>query len=317
MLKEFEKNKIDLHLHLDGSLPFSAIPKLAEMSEVTLPDTSLERVFSLPDGCRSLVDYLKCFDVPGQLLQTEECISYACEQLVKELYEDRVTLAEIRFAPQLHKKRGLPGEQIVQAAINGVKKALAQCPEMKSGLILCMMIGGQEAENWETVELAHQYLGKGVVALDVAGAEGMVPAETFDSMFRKAKELGVPFTIHAGECGSYENINHALDLGASRIGHGVASIYSEETIKRLVETQIPLEICVTSNLQTLAVGEKDIHPVKKLLDLGVCVTINTDNMTVSGTTLSKEYELLMKEYGFTEEDLLKVQKNARKVSFIK
>ena len=317
MLKEFEKNKVDLHLHLDGSLPLSAIPKLAKMSGVSLPDTSWETMFSLPQGCRSLVDYLKCFDVPGQLLQTEECISFACKQLLMELYADHVTLAEIRFAPQLHKKRGLSGPQIVQAAVDGMNKALACCDGMKAGLILCMMIGGSETENRETVELAHQFLGKGVIALDVAGAEGMVPAEDFDPMFIRAKELGVPFTIHAGECGSFEHVNHALDLGAGRIGHGVASIYSQETINRLVKTQVPLEICVTSNLQTLAVGEKEIHPVKKLLDLGVCVTINTDNMTVSGTTLSKEYELLIKEYGFTEEHLLKVQENARKATFIK
>ena len=181
-----------------------------------------------------LVDYLKCFDMPGKLLQTKECISYACEQLLRELYQDHVMLAEVRFAPQLHKKRGLTGEEIVNAAISGMNKALVDCPEMKAGLILCMMIGGEEAENLETVELAESFLGKGVIALDIAGAEGMEPAEKFVPMFQRAKELGIPFTIHAGECGSYDHINLAMDLGASRIGHGVAAIYSEETMERLV-----------------------------------------------------------------------------------
>ena len=316
-MKEYEKNKVDLHLHMDGSLPLSIIPRLAEMSGVTLPDKPLEEVFSVPADCRSLVDYLKCFDMPGKLLQTKECISYACEQLLRELYQDHVMLAEVRFAPQLHKKRGLTGEEIVNAAISGMNKALVDYPEMKAGLILCMMIGGEEAENLETVELAGSFLGKGVIALDIAGAEGMEPAEKFVPMFQRAKELGIPFTIHAGECGSYDHINLAMDLGASRIGHGVAAIYSEETMERLVREQIALEVCVISNLQTLAVPPEETHPVKKLLDRGICVTINTDNMTVSGTSLTREYDNLVKHYGFTEADILKVQENARRASFIK
>ncbi len=316
-MKEFEKNKVDLHLHMDGSLPYSVIPKLAELSGMEIREEEIPALFSVKPDCRSLVDYLKCFDLPGKLLQKRECLSLALEMLVRELYEDNVKTAEIRFAPQLHKKEGLRGEEIVESAIEGMNRALADTSSMKCGLILCMMIGGSDADNRETVELVKRYLGKGVIALDIAGAEGMVPMRDFEPYFKLAADYGLPCTIHAGECGDWKNIETALDFGAKRIGHGVAAAKNPATVERLVKTGTPIEVCVVSNLQTVAVPETEIHPVKRLLDAGVCVTINTDNMTVSGTNLSREYALLIKEYGFTEADILRVQENGRKASFIK
>ncbi len=315
-MKEYEKNKVDIHLHLDGSLPYSVIPELGKLSGLEIAPEKIPELFSVMPGCRSLAEYFKCFEMPERILQKKECLSLATETLVRELYETHVLTAEIRFAPQRHKKQGLRGGEIVESVLGGMEKALAQAPGMKCGIILCMMIGGTQEDNAETVELAGTYLGKGVVALDIAGAEGAVPAAAFEKYFRKAKEYGVPFTIHAGECGDWRNIETALDMGASRIGHGVAAVYHEDTVKRLAETGTPIEVCVTSNLQTRAIPETEVHPVKKLLDRGVVVTINTDNMTVSGTNLSKEYELLMREYGFTQEDILKVQENGRKASFL-
>ncbi len=316
LLKEYEKNKVDLHLHLDGSLPYSVIPALGALAGVPVDAGRIPEQFTVKPGCRSLEEYFQCFYPPEKLLQKKECLSLATETLVRELYEDHVLTAELRFAPQRHKKEGLDGSEIVEGAIAGMDRALACCPGMKCGLILCMMIGGSKDDNAETVELAGKYLGKGVAALDIAGAEGMIPLTSYEPYFRRAEELGVPYTIHAGECGDWRNIETALDLGAKRIGHGVAAIYDQDTIKRLAETKTPIEVCITSNLQTKAIPETEVHPVKKLLDAGVIVTINTDNMTVSGTNLSKEYELLMDDYGFTKEDILRVQENGRKASFL-
>lgn len=316
-MKEYLKNKVDLHLHFDGSLPYSVIPKLAEMSGVELDESKMKEIFTVPENCESLVDYLKCFDVPGQLLQTKETLSLAMETLLKELYAQNVLTVEVRFAPQLHKRNGLTGEEIVESVLEGQERALAQCEGMKAGTILCMMVNGETAENMETVELTKKYLGKGVVCLDIAGPEGMIPMMGFKVFFDMAKKLDVPYIIHAGECGSAENVNIALDLGAKRIGHGIAAIKDEAVLKRLVDTQTPIEVCPVSNIDTKAFPEGEVHPAKKLLDAGVCVTINTDNMTVSGTTLDREYEVLMTQCGFTEEDILKVQENGRKASFLK
>lgn len=314
-MREYEKNKVDLHLHLDGSLPVGSISHLAEMAGVELEDKPLTGLFSVPQDCRSLVDYLKCFELPGKLLQLQDCLSYACEALVRELYSENVLTCEIRFAPQFHHQLGLSNEQIVEAVLDGMQKGLHDCPGMKCGLILCMMVGGADEENMATVETAHQYLGQGVVALDLAGAEGSVPMLHFESFFHRASQYDIPFTIHAGECGDYRNIETALDFGAVRIGHGVAAAFSEKTLDRLVRTQTPIEVCVTSNLQTCAIPVGVKHPVKQLLDAGVRVTINTDNRTVSGTNLSKEYALLQKEYGFQDADILKTQEFGRGAAF--
>lgn len=316
-MKEYLKNKVDLHLHFDGSLPYSIIPTLAEMSGVEFDENRMKEIFTVPENCESLVDYLKCFDVPGQLLQTKETLSLAMEALLKELYAQNVLTVEVRFAPQLHKVKGLTGEEIVESVLEGQAKALAECKGMKAGTILCMMITGTKEDNLETVELTKKYLGKGVVCLDIAGPEGMIPMIEFKEFFDLAKSYGVPYIIHAGECGSPENVNTALDLGAKRIGHGIAAIKDEAVLKRLVDTQTPIEVCPVSNIDTKAFPEGEVHPAKKLLDAGVCVTINTDNMTVSGTTLDREYEVLMTQCGFTEEDLLKVQENGRRASFLK
>lgn len=314
-MKQWEQNKTDLHLHLDGSLPWNVIPKLAELSGIELPEQSLRESFMVQKGCTSLEDYLKCFELPGKLLQTEECLSAAAEALVADLYREQVTAAEIRFAPQLHKKKGLRGEQIVESVLDGIQKGLKACPGMQCGLILCMMTMGQRAENEETVELTGRYRSAGVAALDRAGAESAESLEDYRNLFRKASGMDIPYTIHAGECGSFQNVETALDLGAVRIGHGVAAAWSEHTIDRLIRTETPIEVCVTSNLQTCAIPGGKKHPVKELLDAGVRVTINTDNRTVSDTDLTREYELLMHEYGFTEEDLLKVQEYGRKALF--
>lgn len=315
-MKTFEQYKVDLHLHLDGSLPIAIIPKLAEISHVELHENPSNKLFSVPAGCTSLESYLTCFELPLRLLQTEEALSIAAEALIKELYQEKVNLAEIRFAPQLHKDRGLREEQIIESTLDGIQKGLRECPGMKCGLILCMMVNGSEEDNRKTVYLAEKYIHHGVIALDRAGAESMKPMSEFKALFELAQKKDIPFTVHAGECGSWENIEMAVNFGATRIGHGIAAFLSDSTMDMLVKKNIPLEICVTSNLQTRAIMEGSIHPVKKLLDAGIKVTINTDNRTVSNTNLDKEYHILQREYGFTEEDIWKVQMNGRNATFL-
>jgi len=314
-MKDWEQDKTDLHLHLDGSLPWSVIPKLADLSDIEIDSASLKESFMVKKGCTSLEEYLKCFELPGRLLQTEECLSEAAQALIEDLYKEQVKTAEIRFAPQLHKRKGLRGEQIVESILDGIQKGLQECSGMKCGLILCMMTMGQHRENEETVELAGKYRSAGVVAIDRAGAESAESLENYRELFAKASKMDLPYTIHAGECGSFQNIETALDLGAARIGHGVAAAWSEHTMERLIRAEVPIEVCVTSNLQTCAIPHGKKHPVKELLDAGVRVTINTDNRTVSDTNLTKEYELLIREYGFTDADLIKVQEYAEKAAF--
>lgn len=135
---------------------------------------------------------------------------------------------------------------------------------------------------------ARKFVGKGVCALDLAGDESAFPTRQFRELFAKAKEWGIPFTIHSGECGSVENVREALELGAKRLGHGIALEKSAELRKMCQEKQIGIEMCPTSNLQTKAVKDLKQYPLQQFLDEGLLVSIHTDNRTVSGTTLQKE-----------------------------
>ena len=306
---------IDLHLHLDGSLTPEEVLQLADCSGVTLPcrDTeSLRRLLTVEPDCRDLGEYLEKFELPLQVLQTEEALTLSVCSLTKRLAKQGLCYAEIRFAPQLHQRRGLTQQQVVAAAAAG----LEQC-EMPAQLILCCMRGDDNLQaNLETVRTAKDFLGQGVCAVDLAGNEAAYPTKDFKAVFELTKELEVPFIIHAGEAAGPESVRQALELGASRIGHGIRSVEDPDLLALLQEKQIPLELCFTSNLQTKAVKDAKDYPLCRFLELGIPVTVNTDNMTVSGTDLHKEYTLLQQQLGLSEDMLLTVACNAADAAFV-
>lgn len=305
----------DLHLHLDGSLSIDTVKLLAAQIGYDFEGQGGRESLVAGENCDSLVDYLKCFDLPGMLLQTEEALELASCDLTERLASQGLILSEIRFAPQLHTGKGLTKEKAVEAVIRGVKRGAGKS-RIKAGILLCSMVNGPDRENEETFELARAYLGKGVVGLDLAGPEGLIPMEHFEPLFKAAGQKGIPFTIHAGECGDYENIIKAVHYGAKRIGHGCAAIRSEACMDLLKKEKITLEMCVVSNLQTKAVPSIEEHPLKAFYDRGIRVTYNTDNMTVSDTTLEKEAELIKKHMGFTEADLRQMNRYALESAFL-
>ncbi len=311
-----KREKVDLHLHLDGSLSPALVERFLKEAgrECNLED--LKKKLSVPPGCQSLEEYLECFGLPLQVLQKKENLEAAAEDLVHTLSSQGLTYAEIRFAPQLHQEEGMSQLQAVEAAISGLNRGLGACPSLQACLLLCMMVNGEDKENEETVELAAAFHGKGVGGLDLAGPEGRVPMEHFRPFFAKAGRMGVPFTIHAGECGDPENIKKAVSFGASRIGHGCAAIRDRECMELLRREGILLEMCPTSNLQTQAVTDIRKHPIRTFLEFGIRVSVNTDNMTASGTTLDQEYALLERELQFTPEEIRHMNEDARKAAFL-
>ncbi len=293
-----EKKYIDLHAHLDGSITVDIAKKLAELQNISLPtknDKELLSLLSVPESCESLNDFLKCFDLPLTLLQTKEGLTEAVYLVLENMKNDGVIYDEIRFAPQLHTSKGLTQEEAVLAAVEGLKKS-----SIPSNLILCCMRGeGNEKENNITVELAKKYLVKdgGVVAVDLAGAEALFPNEKYIELFKKANEYKIPITIHAGEALGEESVISAIQMGAVRIGHGIRS--GEKALKAVLEKGIFLEMCPTSNRQTKAVENMENYPLLKFLDMGVKATVNTDDMAIEGTTLSKEFKYLEEKFGLT------------------
>lgn len=307
------KNGIDLHLHLDGSLTPAYVIRQAKKQGIELPvweEKELEKYMTAPVDCQDLNEYLEKFDLPCSVMQTEDGLTDAAQDVCRQMKEQGLKYVEIRFAPQLHTKKDLTQEQIVKAVLKG----LICDDDFEAKVILCCMRReNNEQENLETIHMAAKYLGKGVVAADLAGAEALFPTSSFEKVFQEAKKEGVPFTIHAGEADGPESIWTALKFGARRIGHGVRCLEDEELVTYLREKQIPLEVCPTSNFQTKAV--KGEYPLKKMLEKGLCVTLNTDNTTVSGTTLEKEYDIARNQLGLTEEEIRTLKENAEKSRF--
>lgn len=301
MAKDSEpRGYVDLHAHLDGSITVGIARELARLQGVELPagdDDELLRLLSVPADCASLNDFLRCFDLPCSLLQTADGLTAAVRLVLSNMAADGTAYAELRFAPQLHGERGMSQDEAVRAAEAGLVGAA-----IPANLILCCMRGeGNETANEETVRVAREHLVEdgGVVALDLAGAEALFPTEGYRELFGRVRELGIPFTIHAGEAGGPASVRCALEMGAARIGHGVRAAEDPALVDELAERGIPLEMCPTSNRQTHAVEDMGAYPLVDFLERGVRVTVNTDDMAIERTTLSGEFDYLRREFGFT------------------
>jgi len=315
------KKLIELHLHLDGSLRPQTVWELAKEQGIALPADSVEEVkdkMEVPEDCKTLEEYLERFDLPLLVLQKADAIERVTFELTEDLAKEGVTYAEIRFAPQLSINGGLMQDQVVEAAIRGAKRGMAMYPQIRVGLILCCMRGDRnEALNMDTVETARKYLGDVVCAVDIAGAESLFSTELFAPIFAKVREYGIPMTIHAGEAAGPDSMKTALSYGTKRIGHGVAAIEDPELMKRLTEENVTLEVCITSNYNTKVVDDIAKHPIRRLFDAGVHVTVNSDNMTCSRTNVKKELDILRNQFGFTEAEIEKLQEYAWEARFLK
>lgn len=307
---------IDLHLHLDGAITMDIAKKLAALQNIKLPaenDEQLKKLLTVPDTCTSLNDFLKCFALPDALMMTQEGISEAVYLVAENIRQQGVIYAEIRFAPQNHTEKGMSQEEAVQAALEGLKRT-----ELKANIILCCMRGeGNEAANYETLELTKKYLVEdgGVTGMDLAGAEALYPTSKYAALFAKAREYDIPFTIHAGEAAEAESVRYAIEYGAARIGHGVR-IREDDSVCELVKNKgIFLEMCPTSNRQTHAVENMKDYPFIKYLNEGIKVTLNTDDMAIEGITLAEEFRYIENEFGLTSEQKKLILNNAVDAAF--
>lgn len=294
--------KIELHLHFDGSINVEYTNKLLgyDATDELIDNTS-----------RDLGEYLKKFELPIKLLQDLNNIEEYAYLLGKELERDEVIYAEVRFCPLFH-----VGKYSIDEVVEAIRRGFKRVSTVKVNLIFCMMRHFSVQDNYKIIMLTKRFLGNGVVGIDLAGDEAKYATEKFKELFDIIRKEGIPFTIHAGEARSYESVNNAIDFGAKRIGHGISSIQSDEVVNKLIRMGVTLEICPSSNIDTDVIKSIESHPIKQLVDNGVLVTINTDNRTVSNTNLNKEYELLRKTFGFSDEDFLKFNLNAINCAFI-
>ena len=299
--------KIELHLHLDGSV---SLDIAAELSNRSIDEVKI--AMTAKDKCADLGEYLTKFSFPISLMQTEERLEIISRDLVNRLASQNIVYAEIRFAPMFHTEKGLSYEKIIESVLKGLKSNSS----IKTNLILCLMRGMSDENNLKTIEMAKKYLNNGVCALDLAGDEKKYPISDCVKYFELAKKQNIPFTIHAGESRGAEEVEAAIKLGAKRIGHGIHCFEKENVIELVKKNSVLLEVCPTSNVQTNAVNLYKNHPIKELYNRGVCVCVNTDNATVSNINISEEYKKLHDEFGFEIEDFNKMNIDAIRNSFL-
>lgn len=311
--------KIELHCHLDGSVRPETIVKIAKKDKIELPSYDIDEIKKLsiaPKECKSLDEYLEKFDLPLKVMQSQENIELITFELMEDALFENVKYMEIRFAPVLHTKGGLSQREVIQSAINGIKKA-EKYFNIEASLILCCMKHLSEEEAIKTIEAGKEFIGNGVSAIDLAGGEEEGFASKFEKSMKLAKEYGYHITIHAGEAASAQNVIDAIEkLGAERIGHGVRIIGCEEAYNLVKEKNIMLEICPTSNVQTKAVESISDNPIRKFFDDNLKISINTDNRTVSNTSMSDEFEICSREFKFDEDDYKKIYSDSVKALFI-
>ena len=307
MIEELKKlKKIELHLHLDGSVP---IKTLQELSNIKIIE--LENKIIANNKCKNLTEYLTKFDLPLRYMQTKENLRLIASDLIKYLESENIIYAEIRFSPLLHTQEGLTLNEIINSILEGLKSN-----KVKTNLILCMMRHFEFDKNLEIIKIAKEYLNKGVCAIDLAGDENKYPLDNYIELFKIAKEKNIPFTIHAGENGNYKEVEKAISFGVSRIGHGVHAIESKKIQQLIKEKDILLEICPTSNIQTNAIDCYENHPIYSFYKDNIKVCINTDNKTVSNITLTDEYIKLYKTFNLVKDDFINMNKYAIDKSFI-
>jgi adenosine deaminase len=304
---------VELHCHLDGSVRLATLAELAVEQGVTLAGP-IEQLATVSAGSASLVEYIAAIDVALDVLQTPEALTRVASELVADWHDDGVVHGEVRFAPQLHTRRGLTFRQIIDAVASGLRDG-ADATGVSTTLILSCMRPSDPATTWAVIEEAANH--DAVTGIDVAGPELGVPLLPHAAAFRSGKDAGLRVTVHAGEADGAPRVWEAIDeLGAERIGHGVRSIGDPALVARLARDTVTLELCPTSNVQTRAVPSLAEHPVERFRRANVPISISTDARTVSGVTMQSEYELLEANFAWTAETWAHTQRSALRAAFL-
>lgn len=321
LTREFIKSlpKAELHCHLDGSMRVKTILELAQEQGVELPkktEKSLNDYLAVGMNCQSLEEYLRPFAVTCSVLQTKASLVRATYELAEDCANENIRYLEIRFSPILHIEKGLSLPQVVDAVLEGKKNAEKKF-NIKIGIIICGLRHTTPQVSMTLAELSVAYKNKGVVGFDLAGAEDGFPAKDHKESFYLIINNNINTTVHAGEGYGPESIHQALHvIRANRIGHGTRLREDGDLLNYINDHRIPLEMCITSNVQTKAVESFEDHPIKFYFDLGIRVTINTDNRLISNTTLTDEYMLLVEKYGFSYKEIMYLILNGFKSAFI-
>ena len=316
-IKEFIKNmpKIELHLHVEGAFTLQSLMSLIEKygGDPSINSSEdLEKKFVFKD----FPHFIETWVWKNQFFKSAEDFEFTTYYTLKELQQQNVVYAEVFFSPWDFAENGLHAQEITEAHLSAANRA-----ERDFG-IQCKLIADISRDvGWEnSVERFKQiipYRDLGVIGIGLGGSEQKFPNALYTDVFKLAKEKGFHVVAHAGEAAGPESVKSALDvLKAERIGHGVRAIEDPDLVKKLKRYQIPLEVCVTSNLQTGVFSSLEKHPLKYFFEEGLAVNINTDDPTMFGTTLTDEFLLLYERLDFSMAKIKKLLTNAIDATFL-
>jgi len=297
-----ELAKAELHLHLEGSVTPETMHELA-------PGASMEEIrnrfhFS------NFAGFLECFKWVVERLCGPEDYALVTRRLLETLASQNVRYAEITLSAGVV----LWKKQEFGPIFEAVRREAAQSPvDVQWNLDAIRHFGADHA--MQVAKLAAGYVGDGVVSFGIGGDEESGPAGWFTEAYGFARAKGLGLTAHAGETAGPESVWGALRLGAERIGHGIRAVDDPALMRHLRDEDIPLEICISSNVATGAVPSLAAHPVRRLYDAGVPIILNTDDPGLFGTTLDKEYDLAAREFGFSESELAQIAENGFRYAF--
>ena len=264
----------------------------------------------------SLERYLAGFELTVAVMQDATALERIAYELAADAAAEGVRWIEVRYCPALNTRGGLPLTEVVEAPLRGLARAEAELG-IRGAIIVCALRQLEPAVSLQLARLAASYADRGVVGFDLAGPERSHPARQHRDAFAAAAEAGLGITVHAGEADGPDSIRQALDdCQARRIGHGTRLGEDAALLARVRDERIPLEVCITSNVQTGAVPSYAAHPVRRYLDRGVAITLSTDNRLISGVTLTDELWNAHSHLGFGWPELLAVTRASFQHAFL-
>ncbi len=310
---------IDLHRHLDGNIRPTTIWQLAQQHQISLPCSQFEDFIpyvQIQESEPDLLAFLQKLDWGVNVLKTlDDCKRIAYEN-VEDAASAGIDYAELRFSPYyMAKSHQLNTADVVAAVIDGVRSGVKDF-KVKVNLIgiLSRTFGVEKCQHELDAILAHR---QSITAVDLAGDELNFPGQLFNSHFKQVRDADLQITVHAGEAAGSESIWQAInELGASRIGHGVACQHDQKLMDYMRDNNIAIESCLTSNYQTGTVKELKNHPITTFLANQLLVSLNTDDPAVENIELKHEFTLAKSLLGLSDAQISQLQKNALQASFL-
>ena len=292
----------ELHLHLEGTMDRECIRQL----DPSLSAEQVDAVWSFSD----FTGFLECFKFAVQRLRGPDDYYLVTRRMIAELDRQGIGYAEVTLAAGVVLWRGFDFDAVWRA----VRAAQKDSPvEIHWNLDAIRQFGPDHV--MEVAKLASRFVGDGAISFGIGGAELLGPATGFADAYRYARDAGLRLTAHAGETDGPDSVRAALAIGAERIGHGIRAAEDPDLLRELRDRNIPLEVCITSNVCTGSVTSLKTHPVRTLFDAGVPLTLNTDDPGMFACTLESEFALAARVFSFTEPELAEIRENAWKYRF--